>query len=102
MNFLDKNLKANSHRIVKNIKRRDYEKKLFQRLTQDRNVAIVETIQNFWDELIQENEKLRFSSESAEAFRHLSNIFGYGKFEKREGSIVDCIVSNGEILTDSD
>jgi len=58
---------ANSRRAMKRIKRKDYERKLFALLTEKKNVAISEVIRAYWTDLLNENEKLRYSLESAKA-----------------------------------
>jgi len=75
--------KANRMRAMKNIKRRDYEMKLFHLLMEKKNVAILEVIKEYWNSLLNENEALRFSKDSAKAFKQLQDIFGYHSFERR-------------------
>jgi len=89
---------TNKNRSLKNIKRKDYEKKLFHLLTERKNIAISKVIEDYWTDLLNENEKLRFSIESSKAFKQLQNIFGYRSFERRDGGIVNSILMNGKII----
>ena len=86
-------------RVMKRIKKVDYNRKLFERLTERKNIAISETINKFWFDLIQENESLRFSKDMAEAFKQLSKIFKY-KPPGKDGSIVNCVKVGEDIIYD--
>lgn len=95
-------LARNLNRTTKRVMHRDYERKLLDKLLEKENAPIIETINEYWRELLEENEHLRFSCESAKAFDQLRKIFGYHKFEKRDGGIVSCILKDGQIVHDSD
>ena len=85
---------------LKKIKTVDYERKLFERLVCRKNTAIIDTIKKFWEELLCENERLRYSPEISEAFKQLKKIFKYDQFNSRDGSIVSSVLVNGEIIND--
>jgi len=53
-------------------------------------VAIAETINAYWNQLLLDNEKLRFSLDSKKAFQQLEKIYKY-KEAGKEGGIVDSI-----------
>ena len=94
------NLRANSERVVKRIQFQDYERKLLEKLLERKNTSIIATIQDYWNELLLENEKLRFSKDSAKAFKQIRNIFGYHKFEARDGGIVSAVKVGEQIITE--
>ena len=94
--------KAHCKRSMKRGKRMDYERKLFHLLTEKKNIAISEVIQEYWTSLLNENELLRFSPESSKAFKQLQNIFGYKSFEKRDGGIVNFVLIEDKIISDID
>ncbi len=96
--FREKNIK----RAWKRIQKKDYEKKLLSNLLEKKDAPIIQIIKDYWNDLLHENEKLRYGQDTALAFQQLKRIFGYHKFEKRDGAIVDAILKDGEILTDVD
>ena len=57
------------------------------------------TIQ-YWREMVQENEKLRFSQHSKEAFRMMRDIYKYNQFDKRDGSIVSKVLEGEVVVND--
>jgi len=57
--------KCHEHRAMKSLKKIDYERKLFEKLTENKNVAIMDTIKQYWHDIFEDNEKLRFSSDTS-------------------------------------
>ena len=54
----------------------------------------------YWRDVLEENEKLRFSQMSKQAFELLRRIYKYNQFEKRDGSLVSKIKEGEVIITD--
>jgi len=54
----------------------------------------------YWKEMIQENEKLRFSQQSKDAFKLLKDVYKYNQFERRDGSIVSKVLEENAIVSD--
>ena len=52
---------------------------------------ITNTINDHWGEFWNETESLRFSQESAAAYKSLKNILKYHLFEKRDGGIINSV-----------
>ncbi len=92
----------NMRRTWKTVKRKDYERKLLNDLLRNEESQITHIINEYWSNLLLENEKIRYGRDTAVAFQQLKNIFGYDKFEKRDGSIVDAVMKDGEIITNTD
>ena len=93
-------LERNKNRIFKSIKRKDYERKLFQQLIEYKYLDVKEIIRKYWDDLYLENENMRFGEDMPRAFQDLAKIFGYKNFECREGSIAHVIQEDGVTLAD--
>ena len=52
----------------------------------------------YWEELIEDNEKLRYSVQCKEAFQFLRRVFKYNQFERRDGSIVDRMLHDDKLV----
>ncbi len=57
-------------------------------------------LNKYWEDLIKENEKLRFSVCSRKAFVFLKRVYKYNMFEKRDGSIATRVIVDGEVVQD--
>jgi len=77
---------------------RRIERKLFTALTNSDGEMANYITTRFWKELLEENERCRFSMFSREAFSLLKRVYKYNSFEKRGGSIVTKIIEEGEII----
>ena len=91
--------KSMKNRSLKRIKKSDYNRVLLDKLVENQNVAIIDIINEYWNELLLENEKLRFSQESSRAFQQISRIFKY-KPAGKDGGIVNCIIEDSVIISD--
>ncbi len=58
-------------------------------------------LQERWDETWKELNKVRFSIRQKEFFRKLKVLTKYSNFEKRDGSIINKIDADGEIVTNT-
>jgi len=58
-------------------------------------------LNKYWEELIEGNEKLRYSIHSKEAFVFLKKVFKYNQYERRDGSVADKVMVGDEIISDS-
>ena len=77
-------------KIIKPIPRKT--NKLMERLLNIQEPEeITNTINEHWREYWNETESLRFSQESAVAYKNLKNILKYHLFEKRDGGIINSI-----------
>ena len=93
--------KRNRHKIFKTLKKRQVERKLFLMLVQEKEEQTKTILTRYWEELLEGNEKLRFSIQSKEAFSFLRKVFKYNQFEKRDGSIVDRVLHDDNLITDT-
>jgi len=100
LNIFDNDLKVYKKRSFKRIKKRDRDKKLFALLTQNHDIDVKQTIKQYWNDLLIENEKLIYSDESSRAFQDLARFSGYKKFELRDGGIANCVKVDDKIITD--
>lgn len=99
------------------LKRKMKEKKIFLKLKQRRiqndmlmNIllatkdedSILEDLIKYWGEFWNDNEKMRYSALSKEAFKTMKSICKYHLFEKRDGSIVSQILLDSGIIANDD
>ena len=91
--------------MMMEIKRKPFKKELLQRLMatveEDDDLKLI--VNDYWTEKAEENEMLRFSSKSREAFEFLKKVFRYHEYNKRDGSIISRIIDkDGNLITDED
>jgi len=79
---------------------RRIERKLFPMLVSNDGSFSNRVTCKYWRDIIQENERMRYSEQSKEAFKWLKDIYKYNQFEKRDGSIVDKVIDGDEIIKD--
>jgi len=101
--FLEKVKDTNivlKNEVYKQIDQRRFERKLFKVLvTSDGNLANDLTIK-YWKEVLKENERLRFSQMSRQAFELLGKVYKYNEYEKRDGSLVTKVREGDVIIAD--
>jgi len=100
LHLIHKFRKVNKLRIFKTLKRRQVERKLFLALVKEKTEETKTILTKYWEELIEGNEKLRYSVQSKEAFQFLKRVFKYNQFERRDGSIADRVVNGGHVITE--
>ena len=96
----DQSLVTNGNRVMKSLKKHEYERNLFNKLTQSKDIDVKQVINQYWKDLLLENENRRFSNDCSKAFEELQRIFGYKNFELRDGSIANCVKVDGVIVTE--
>ena len=55
---------------------------------------------NYWRKSIEENERLRFSQFSEDAFELLKRVYKYGQIKKRDGSIVSKVLEGDNVINE--
>jgi len=80
------------------LNRRQVTRKLFLALVKDQEDDTRTVLNRYWKDLIGENENLRYSVDSREAFRFLGRVFKYNQFEKRDGAIANSVQVEGRIV----
>ena len=100
LHLIQKFRKVNKLRIFKTLKRRQVERKLFLALMKEKTEETKTVLTKYWEELIEGNEKLRYSIQSKEVFQFLKKVFKYNQFERRDGSIADKVVQDGQVITE--
>jgi hypothetical protein len=94
--------KQNKDKTYKVLNKRQVERKLFLSVAQEKEVETKIILDKYWKELIEGNEKLRYSMRSKEAFQFLKRVYKYNQFEPRDGSIVNKVIVNGNIVAEED
>ena len=86
--------------IYTTLNRRQVERKLYLALLREQQQDTRTILNQYWESLIEENENLRYSIKSREAFQFLSRVYKYNQFEKRDGAIVTCVKVNNDVERD--
>ncbi len=90
---------SNKDKLYKILNRRQINRKLFLVLVKEKETETKVILNKYWEDLIKENEKLRYSICSKEAFAFLKKVYKYNLFEKRDGSIDTKILVDDLIIT---
>ncbi len=88
-------------RIYVTLNQRKIERKLFKRIVHSGETTR-SLIMKYWKEVFEENEEMRFSHLSRDAFQTLKRMSRYDQFGKRDGSIVNKIMKDGQVVTEED
>jgi len=75
--------KRNKANVLKVLNRRQIERKLFFALVREQELETRVVLSKYWEELIEDNEKLRYSLHSKEAFAFLRRVYKYSKTQKK-------------------
>jgi len=91
--------------IMRNVKRKPFKRELLLRLLaiteEDSDLRLV--IKNFWREKAEDNEALRFSDKSREAFEFMKKVFKYHEYNRRDGSIISKVIDEeGKLIVEED
>ena len=98
---IEKRMETINNNISKEMKIKPKKRELLKRLMKavDDDEDLKEIIDKYWNEKAIENESMRFSSRSREAFQFLK-MFKYHEHDRRDGSIINKIIDeNDEIIT---
>jgi len=89
--------------IMKKVKRKPFRRELLQRLlpATEENEDLKMIVNDYRKEKAEDNETLRFSHESKEAFVFLNKISKYHEYNKRDGSVVSKVIdAPGNLVLD--
>lgn len=106
--FLDNIIEKMARRnfsIMSDIKIKPKRNELLERIIsiKDEDDDIAQIIKDYWIEMSLNNEKLRYSPDSKEAFSLMKKIYKYHQYDRRDGSIVNKILlPSGEIVEDQE
>ena len=79
---------------------RRIERSLFKSLVTCNGELVNNITLNYWRKTIEENERLRFSQFSKDAFKLLKRIYKYDQIEKRDGSIVSKVLEGDIVISE--
>ena len=98
---LDLLRRKKKHSLLKLVRRRKYQlSSLFDQLLQIQDSKQAKDIVNtYWGDFWTENEKIRYSKESAIAYQNLRRILKYHLYEKRDGAIINCLLKDNKEIT---
>ncbi len=92
--------KKNKDHVYLPLNSRKMERVLFKRLVNSEGEVSNTLTLDYWRQMLEENEKQRFSQAEKQAFDFLQRVYKYGQYEKRDGSIVSKVKDGNIIITD--
>jgi len=94
--------RTNKRKLLVALNRRQVDRKLFIALSRERDTEARIILNEYWEDLIEENENLRYSIKSKEAFRFLSKVYKYNQFERRDGAMASVVKVGDAVIRNED